>query len=82
MGMMLHFIGVAGTVTAVFVVCMLCFIFQNKLKTYVLYNPEEFLEYYPNDFCSSSLAYSDMTLSQRKSCANKVTRFNNLGAMT
>jgi len=73
LGMRAHFLSISCTITAVFVVCVLCFLFQNKLKTYVLYNPEEFLEYFPSEFCDNSLQYAEMSIWQRESCASKLS---------
>jgi hypothetical protein len=70
-GMRAHFLMISCSETAIFVVCVLSFLFQQKLKTYVLYNPEEFLDSFPSDFCNS--VYTEMTIYERDSCASKLS---------
>eukprot|EP00656_Telonema_subtile_P000767 TRINITY_DN10369_c0_g1_i1.p1 TRINITY_DN10369_c0_g1~~TRINITY_DN10369_c0_g1_i1.p1 ORF type:complete len:585 (+),score=123.00 TRINITY_DN10369_c0_g1_i1:105-1859(+) len=71
-GMVVHFLGSAVLLTAVFCLTVLAFLFKNDLKDYALYNPEEFLGYFPPDFCGDS-SYEAMSSNERRNCASKLS---------
>lgn len=71
-GMVVHFLSSAVVLTAVFSATVLAFLFKNDLKDYALYNPEEFLSYFPSQFCGDQ-SYQAMSSEDRRSCASKLS---------